>query len=344
MAASLFDPIFRERSLLAPVVSDSIPNASLFTLGILRSSEPVYGDEAAQPLATARLPEPMGGLRLVLGLQPGAADLLLPGGMPRPRTPFLLGTLAATAVLVLLGVAFAQRVSAVARQRADFTASVSHELRTPLAEILLFAETMALGRYRSIADYRREAAVIVQEGRRLLNLVENVLHVSRAERAPSRPPAAPTRIASLVQRALESYGGLAAARGATIRTDLDNAVTAPADGPALERVVVNLLDNAVKYAGHAGPVVIAVGRWKHHAEIRVDDAGPGIPAGERDRVWDPFVRLARDRNDARTGGGLGLTVVRDIVRNHSGTVHVEPSPAGGARFVVRIPAAAEEGG
>jgi signal transduction histidine kinase len=327
------------------VVSDSVANASLFALGVLRGGAPVYGEAPADPLATARLPEPMGGLQVVLGLQPGGASLLLPGGMPRPRTPFLLGTLAATAALVLLGVAFARRVTALARQRADFTASVSHELRTPLAEILLFAETMALGRYRSIADYRREAAVIVQEGRRLLHLVENVLHVSRAERALANPPAIPAPIAPLVRRALESYGGLAAACGATIRTELDDAVAARADGPALERVVVNLLDNAVKYAGHAGPVTVAVGRRDGQAEIRVDDAGPGIPSSERERIWEPFVRLVRDRNDARTGGGLGLTVVRDIVRSHGGTAHVEPSPAGGARFVVRIPAApAEEAG
>jgi signal transduction histidine kinase len=104
-------------------------------------------------------------------------------------------------------------------------------------------------------------------------------------------------------------------------------------------VVVNLLDNAVKYAGHAGPVTIAVRRIHDHAEIRVDDAGPGVPPADRERIWQPFVRLTRDQPDARTGGGLGLTVVRDIVRSHGGTAHVEASPSGGARFVVRIPGA-----
>ena len=159
----------------------------------------------------------MGGAVLELSLQPGAADRLLPGGMPRPRAPFLVIILVAAGALVLLGAGFARRASSLARQRADFTASVSHELRTPLAEILLFAETMALGRYRAISDYRREAAVIVQEGRRLLHLVENVLHVSRTERAPAGPPPRPAPLAPVVRRALESYRGIAAARGASSR-------------------------------------------------------------------------------------------------------------------------------
>jgi signal transduction histidine kinase len=340
LVSAVLEPALRQRSLLAPLIPDSMTNAALFRIAAVAGGRhPVYGTPEARTLASGRLPDALGGLELQLGLQPGAADRLLPGGPPRPRAPFLVGTLLAAAALVALGLTFARRVGALARQRADFTASVSHELRTPLAEIMLFAETMALGRYRTIADYRREAAVIVQEGRRLLHLVENVLHVSRAERAAVKPAATPAPLAPLVRRALASYDGLAAAHGVIIRTELDDAVAAPADGPALERVVLNLLDNAVKYAGHAGPVTVAVTRRREQAEIRVDDAGPGVPAGDRERIWEPFVRLARDRSDSRTGGGLGLTVVRDIVRCHGGTAHVEGSPSGGARFVVRIPGA-----
>jgi signal transduction histidine kinase len=345
VAGAVFNPTFSGRPLLAPVISDSLPNAALFTIGVVADGRrTVYGATAETPLATSRLTEPLGDVALHLALQPGAADRLLPGGMPRPRTPLLLAIVAVTGVLVLLGVGVAGRASALARQRADFTASVSHELRTPLAEILLFAETMALGRYRSVADYRREAAIIVQQGRRLLHLVENVLHVSRAERAATTPPPRPAPLAPVVRRALEGVEGLAAARGATLRVELDDAVTAPADAPALERVVVNLVDNAVKYAGHAGPVTISLGQLRGHAEIRVDDAGPGVPAADRGRIWEPFVRLARDQNDARTGGGLGLTVVRDIARSHGGTAHVEASPSGGARFVVRLPGAGRRWG
>jgi signal transduction histidine kinase len=341
LVQAVFDPIFQGRPLLAPIIADSLPNPVLFTLGVVAGGRrTLYGLSDPSPLATTRLAQPMGDLGFELSLQPGAADRLLPGGMPRPRTPLLLAIVGATGALVLLGIRLARRASALARQRADFTASVSHELRTPLAEILLFAETMALGRYRAVSDYRREAGVIVQEGRRLLHLVENVLHVSRAERAGAKPPQRPASLAPVVRRALDGFGPMAAARGATIRTELDDAVTAPVDGPAFERVVVNLVDNAVKYAGHAGPVTISLGRRRDRAEIRVDDAGPGVPAADRERIWEPFVRLARDHDDARTGGGLGLTVVRDIVRSHGGTAHVETSPSGGARFVVRIPGAA----
>ena len=168
----------------------------------------------------------------------------------------------------------------------------------------------------SVSDYRREAGVIVQEGRRLLHLVENVLHVSRAERAAPDVSRASAPLAPFVRRALEGYAPLATAHGATIRAEIDERVTAPADGPALERVVVNLLDNAVKYAGHAGPVTLAVELAADHAEIRVDDSGPGVPPADRQPHLGA-VRPARARPRRRAD--------RRRSRTHRGARH-RPEP------------------
>jgi signal transduction histidine kinase len=227
-----------------------------------------------------------------------------------------------------------RREQELVRLRQDFTSSVSHELRTPLTQILLFGETLELGRAGG-EDARREAvSVIVQEARRLAHLVENVLHLSRAERRMVRVNPAPAPLAPLLREIVERFAPLAGADAVRIRTELDESLVALADADALHQVVINLLDNAIKYGGR-GPVTLRaalVGRW---VRIEVEDTGPGIPATERLRVWEPFVRL---RPDATVpGSGIGLAVVRELVSAHGGSCWVESAPNGGTRIVLELP-------
>ena len=220
------------------------------------------------------------------------------------------------------------------RLRQDFTSSVSHELRTPLTQILLYGETLELGRARG-EDARREAVgVIVQEARRLAHLVENVLHLSRAERRLVRVRPVPVPLAPALREIVERFASLAGADAVRIRTELDETLVALADLGALHQIVINLLDNAVKYGGR-GAITVRTERRQGRVTIAIEDAGGGIPAGDRSRVWEPFVRLRS--TDAIPGSGIGLAVVRELVAAHGGACRVEDAPGGGSRFVVELP-------
>jgi signal transduction histidine kinase len=280
---------------------------------------------------------------LTVALNPAVAPRLLVGAVPRSQLPLFVGLLGLTAALVVAAVRLTWRTSALARMRADFTSSVSHELRTPITQIMLFAETIALGRVRTLGEARREARVITEEGRRLLDLIENVLHFARSERYELPINRQLTDVSDLVRQTVADFEPIAATAGVTLKATLEDAVGARIDGPAVQRSLRNVLDNAIKYAAvgreaHVGLVLMGA-----RACIWVDDRGPGVPPADRERVWSAFVRLERDMNQATGGSGIGLAVVRDIVVRHGGAVRIEEAPSGGARFVMEFPEASRLG-
>jgi signal transduction histidine kinase len=254
--------------------------------------------------------------------------------------------LALTAVLVVVAVVQLRREAELARLRSDFVSGVSHELRTPLAQIRMFSETLLLGRVRSELEGRRALEIIERETRRLTQLVENVLFFARAERRQPSIALETARLAPIVAEVVESFAPLASARGARIETTLDPSVTAAVDAGALRQILLNLLDNAVKY-GPAGQTVrvrldLAASdgsRERTIARLTVDDEGPGISEQDESRIWRPFSRLAHANTAATGGTGIGLAIVRQLVDLHGGQARVEPAPSRGARFIVELPRA-----
>jgi len=337
--ARLVASVVARHPLLPARVAGGLPTARLVGLTVndpggrelFRSGPPeahdaYAGDPASTPgsiVVRAWLPPDVAG-RLVV-TEPGA------------RLPLLLGLFALTAALTAVAALQFRREQELVRLRQDFTSSVSHELRTPLTQILLFGETLELGRAGG-EDARREAvSVIVQEARRLAHLVENVLHLSRAERRMVRVNPSAALVAPLLREIVERFAPLAGTDAVRIRTELDETLIAMVDADALHQVVINLLDNAIKYGGR-GPVTLRAVLQSGAARIEVEDTGPGIPGAERARVWEPFVRLRPDGNVP--GSGIGLAVVRELVAAHGGTYTVETAPAGGARFVLELPGGA----
>jgi len=133
-----------------------------------------------------------------------------------------------------------------------------------------------------------------------------------------------------LREAAEGFAPLAAARGVTLCTELTDGVVAPVDADALRQMLLNLLDNAVKYGPSGQTVTLSLKVTDGRALVCVDDQGPGIPAADRERIWDRFWRLERDRGSAVAGTGIGLSVVRELVALHGGRVWAEDVPAGGA--------------
>jgi signal transduction histidine kinase len=327
------------RPLLPPSVTGGIANADLAALDVrapdgvpLWRAGPAAGGEYAGTPAS----DPLTGLSARAAF-PSAVAARLALVEPRSRVPLLLLLLALTGGLGLVALRQLRREQELARLRADFTSSVSHELRTPLTQILLYGETLELGRLASDDERRQAVGVIVQEARRLAHLVENVLQYSRAERRGTLVRPERRALAPLIREIVERFAPLAGTAAVRLRAELDDAVAASVDADALHQILLNLLDNAVRHGGEAGPITVRLGLREGRARLEVEDHGPGVPAEMRERIWEPFVRL--DRHPAVPGSGIGLAVVRDLVRAHGGECAVEQGQSGGARFVVELPGA-----
>ena len=324
-------------SLTGGVVVDSVAavRVASATGAALYSSEPHYpsrfrGSKALDPF--------LGGLEVEVTLRPSVAGRLVIGGLPRSRLPIVLGLLGITAVLVTTAILKLRREDELARLRSDFVASVSHELRTPLAQIRMFTETLLLGRVRSEDERDRSLEILDQEVRRLTHLVDNLLYVARGERNGLRLHPEETDFGALAREVIEGFTPLAAARRATLTERIQDGVPARVDRSAMRQVLLNLLDNAVKYGPPGAAVTVGVEAGDGMARLWVEDQGPGVPAGERERIWERFARLDRDVESAIAGSGIGLAIVRELVSSQGGRCRVEDAVGGGARFVVEVPA------
>ena len=277
------------------------------------------------------------GFTVEASLKPEVAGRLILGNSY--RFPVLLALLVITAALVAIAFRQMRREAALARLRADFVSSISHELRTPLAQIRMFAELLRMGWIRSQQEHTRSLDIIDQEARRLGHLVDKVLCFDRLDRGENTLIAEPTVLASLVEEVLEAFAPLAKARQIEVALDLDESMVAEVDRGAMRQVLINLLDNAVKYgpAGQTISVALERGTDPRWARLWVEDKGPGIPTDERGKIWEPFHRLDRDSNSAVAGSGIGLALVRTLTEAHAGRVSVEDGAQGGSRFVVEIP-------
>lgn len=342
LARPVFRDVLRHYPLLPPTLVSHAANDSLLSVVVGDGRGTTFfrsTSSFASPYSASLHAPKFGGMEVSVALRPSVADALVIGGLPRSRLPLLLGLLGLTAAMMFVAIHQLRREVELSRLRADFISSISHELRTPLAQVRMFAETLLLGRVRNDAERHRSLQIIDQEARRLTHLVDNVLQFSRSERDMARIAPEPTRVGAQVREALEAFAPLAAARRVTVEADVADDLEAVVDPAALRQALLNLLDNAVKYGPAGQTVRVGLCAQGGHARLWVDDQGPGIPAREREQVWHPFRRLDRDANSAIAGSGIGLAVVRDLVRMHRGAAWVEDAPGGGTRVVIELPGA-----
>lgn len=293
-------------------------------------------DAATQVLDTVSTP--LGRYFLQVAVRPEMADRLVIGGLPRSRLPLLVGIFLLTLGLSAIAIFQLRRQQALVRLRSGFVASVSHELRTPLAQIRLFSDLLASGRLQE-EQRARSVRIIGEEAQRLAYLVENVLRFSRSEQRLETLTPERTDLGALAREIVEAFAPLAQARHARIETSLEPDAVADLDRDAVRQVLLNLLDNAVKYGPRGQTVRVGVSRDESRLLLWVDDEGPGIPPAERAAVWEPYHRLGGEAEAATGGSGIGLAVVRELVTMHGGEVAVRGAAGGGARFLAWFPAA-----
>jgi signal transduction histidine kinase len=343
VSKALLPGVIARRALLPTSLTGGMSNDSLVSIAAHDQSGRVIfqsgHDQVSRYTADAPLTQ-AGALRIRASIRPRAVELLAFGALPQSRVPILVGLLTLTAAMIAVTVLQLKREHELSRLRSDFISSVSHELRTPLSQILLFAETLNLGRVRTEQERHSATDVIVQEGRRLMHLVENILHFSRAERRMTRLGPELLDLDETVQGIVDDWIPLAQTSDIRVRTQLGGDVRAVADRSALRQMLLNLLDNAAKYGPYSQTVTVGTAGSDGKVRFWVDDEGEGIPPRERERVWDSFYRLDKHANSAIAGSGIGLFVVRELARLHGGDAWVEEAPGGGARFVVELSHAA----
>jgi PAS domain S-box-containing protein len=240
-----------------------------------------------------------------------------------------------------------QQAATEALQKADavrreVVSTVSHEVRTPLTSITGYLELLSDGSAGPLTE--QQASMLEVIGRntaRLQGLVDDLLLLSRAERAPRiRPSAVEVRLDEVVRSEVESLRPLAAQRGQ--RLDLRDEATpivVLGDREQLDRAVANLLSNATKYTREGGEISVSLATAAGRAVLRIADTGIGIPESEQDRLFDRFFRASTAAESGAPGTGLGLAIVKSLVELNGGRVDVESEPGRGSVFTIDLPLA-----
>lgn len=249
-------------------------------------------------------------------------------------------------ILLLLGISIAmiiistRRAERLAHQQMEFVAGVSHELRTPLAVIRAAGENLADGVIEGREQVRRYGALIAGEGRRLTEMVEQVLEFSGIQSGRKTYQLHPAHISEVIDEALAACQPVIEEGGFEVEKEIEeNLPLVAADRAALSRAIQNLLSNAVKYSGENRWIKIqAANRRGEEVAITIEDRGIGIDPADLPHIFEPFHRGRAPLAAQIHGNGLGLSLVRHIVIAHGGEVSVESEAGSGSRFTLRLPA------
>ncbi len=268
-------------------------------------------------------------------------------GLQRTQNFYLAVLVVMTALLGFGGyiaVRTVKRELEIARMRAHFVSAVSHEFRSPLAGILQLGEMLLDERIGDDAKKRGYYRMIVQESRRLGNLVENLLDFSRMEEGRKEYRFAPLNAARWLRELAAAFQEEATANAFTLEADIPDALPEiEADAEALTCAVHNLLDNAVKYSPGGMTIWLDAGSGNDRITISVRDRGVGIAEEDRRRIFEKFYRVDGRLSRKVKGVGLGLSLVKHIVTAHGGEVECTSRPGEGSTFTIHLPVTGKAG-
>lgn len=224
------------------------------------------------------------------------------------------------------------------KEQQRFVADASHELRTPLAVVRGETE-VALNKVRTSEEYRESLSLIKDEAEHLSRIVEDLFVLAR-QPLGSAPGLArePVLLNAAVRDCARVAQVLASRKGVLLENESEReSLVLQGDGELIKRMILNLLDNAVKYTPRGGAINISLGRQNGNAEIVVRDTGIGIPEADQLHVFDRFYRVDKARSRSLGGAGLGLSIVSSIVEAHGGKISVKSAPNEGSTFTVELP-------
>jgi two-component system, OmpR family, phosphate regulon sensor histidine kinase PhoR len=279
---------------------------------------------------------------------------LLPTILTTPVGVFLLVTHASRSVTIvsallvlafctssltgyILGSILVSRGASLAKVQNDFLSGVSHELSTPITSVRMFVDTLRSGRVTDDDERRRCLALMDREMARLDELVARLLSLSRLESGRQPFVREPVPIGAVVDEALQAFEVLHRGAELELVVDVDRELETVGDRTWLAQALGNLLSNAWKYGPDAAKKIVVRGRasGRRYVAIEVEDNGPGVSPDERRRIFDQFERGGAAVGSRASGYGLGLAMVRAIVRLHRGRIELHSD--GGARFRMILP-------
>jgi len=343
---AIAEPLYRDRPLLPVALVGRAPGDSLYSIIISDSAGRVYYRSPVQYASRYRGRVPidpsLDPLTVELALRRETSDRLVMGGVPASRLPMITALFALASLLLVTVIYQLRREYRWVRTREDFVSGISHELRTPLAQIVLFSDLLRLGKISASDERLRAAEIVSEEARRLTMLVENLLRFSRGGAVQPEFHRQPVALGLMVRDTAQTFAPLVTAAGMSLEISVDDDLWTDADPQAVRQILLNLLDNAVKYGREGGIIGITAALRGETARIEVENEGAGVPLADRDRIWERFVRLPPHVNSSIAGSGIGLSVVRRLTDLHEGRAWVEdrdPSDPPGARFVVTLPGA-----
>jgi signal transduction histidine kinase len=236
----------------------------------------------------------------------------------------------------------ARREASDAARKTSFVSNVSHELKTPLTTIRMYAELLGDGRMRAPEKQHTYLATIIGESQRLTRLVNNVLDFSRMDQGRKKYHPDNVPIGSVVENVLMAQRPRLQEAGLECGADLppEDDVRVHVDRDALEQVLLNLLDNAMKYAADGHWVGVRITKDANNAILTVKDHGPGVPPAHREKIFDVFHRVDDSITARQPGSGLGLSIARRLLRDQGGDLRFEPNLPVGSTFIATIPLAA----
>ncbi len=246
-----------------------------------------------------------------------------------------LSSLVVIGGLIVITIA-AARERRLAMLKSEFVANVSHELKTPLSLVRMFSEMLLSGR-AAPEKKQQYLEIIVSESERLSSLIDNVLDFARMERRSEAYEFHDADVSETVTRAVDVCRPRADRQDIRLEVEMTGSGSSHCrvDERALEIALINLIDNALKYAPRGKVIRIKLRADTDKLELSVEDQGPGIEAEQKKRIFERFVR-GNVTGDRARGSGIGLSLVFQIAQAHGGKAWVEDVPSGGARFVMRI--------
>jgi two-component system, OmpR family, phosphate regulon sensor histidine kinase PhoR len=285
-----------------------------------------------------RFPTTLYGWRVQVS--PRASDELTARVQNRAMLELVINVL--SCVVIVLGVATillaAERERRMSALKSDFVANVSHELKTPLALVRMFGEMLQSGRVASDEKRQQYLDIIMSESERLSALIENVLDFARVEKGRGAYDFSEGDVGEAVAKAVNVYRYRAEREGVELAMVLDKDLPpACIDARAVELAVINLIDNALKYAAGSNVIAVRTERDGNAIVVRVIDRGPGVPPEDQGRIFERFVRGSTARGKPIRGSGIGLALVKHIAESHGGRAWVTSSVGCGATFSISIP-------
>ncbi|TFH47635.1 MAG: HAMP domain-containing histidine kinase, partial [Bacteroidia bacterium] len=246
-------------------------------------------------------------------------------------------------LMIALGVIFIfhdiSREQELTRMKSEFISNVTHEIKTPIASIRSLAENVNEGFITSAEKQKEYFRLIARESEKLGQLVENTLDFSRIESGSKRYNMEECSLNEVIEKTVKRFRMLTEGQEIDISVNLDkNLLPVLIDKAAMEQVLLNLLDNALKYSPGKKVIRLAAVTEGEYLKIAVSDQGIGIAMKDRSRIFDKFYRSDSGPAKNVTGSGIGLTLVKEIVESHGGSITVESNRNNGSTFTIRIPA------